>query len=93
VIERGPKPTLDYSSHAEEKRREQAAADERRESVENYNESTFGERRPIASVFLRVAIILAIAAVLFWLLPRRTARLIAILLIIAFAVWDARKGR
>ena len=48
-MQREPRPTLDYSSPAEELRREQAVKIERREALERYNESTFGERRPIAS--------------------------------------------
>ncbi len=86
-----PKPTLDYSSPAEEQRRERTAEDERREAIERYNESTFGERRPIASAFLRIAVFVAIAAVLIWFLPRRSGRLVASLLLVVFAVWEWRK--
>jgi hypothetical protein len=91
VMQRERKPTLDYSSPAEEQRRERTAEDERREVIERYNESTFGERRPITSPFLRIAIFVAIAAVLVYLLPRRTGRLVASLLFVVFAVWDWRK--
>ena len=85
------KPTLDYSSPAEEQRREQAAENERREGIERYNESTFGERRPIAAAFLRIAVFVAIAAVLALILPRRTGRLVVSVLAVAFAAWEWRK--
>ena len=91
-MQREPKRILDYSSPAEEQRRERAAEDERREAIERYNESTFGERRPIASAFLRIAVFVAIAAVLIWILPRRAGRLVVSLLAIAFAVWERRKA-
>ena len=90
-MQREPKPTLNYSSPAEEQRRERNAAHERREGIERYNECTFGERRPVASAFLRIAIFVAIAAVLVYFLPRRTARLVALLLLVVFAVWEWRK--
>jgi hypothetical protein len=53
-------------SPSPEPRREQA--DARRESVERYNEVTFGERRPIAGLFLRGAVFVGFAVVLVWLL-------------------------
>ena len=90
-MQQEPKPTLDYSCPDEEQRRERAAEDERREGIERYNESTFGARRPIASALIRITVFVAIAAVLVWLLPRRIGRMIAILLLVAFAVWEARR--
>ena len=91
-MQREPKPTLDYSSPAEERRRERSAEDERREAIERYNESTYGERRPIAAAFLRIAVFVIITGVLVWILPRRMDRLVVSLLAIAFAVWEWRKG-
>jgi hypothetical protein len=91
-MQRKPNPILDYSSPAEEQRREQNAEDERRDAIERYNESTFAERRPIASAFLRIAVFVAIAAVLSYFLPRRTSRLVVSLLAIGFAVWEWRKA-
>jgi hypothetical protein len=90
-MQREPKPTLDYSSPAQEQRRERTAEAERREGIDSYNESTFGERRPIAAAFLRITAFVAIAAVLVWILPRRTGRLVASLLAVVFAVWEWKK--
>ena len=90
-MQRESKPTLDYSSPAEEQQRERTAEIERREAIERYNESTFGERRPIAAAFLRVTIFVAIAAVLVWILPRRTGWPVVSVLAVPFAVWEWRK--
>ena len=90
-MQRKHEPILDYSSPVEEHRREQAAETERREGIERYNESTFGERRPVAAAFLRIAVFVAIAVVLVLILPRRTGRLVVSLLAIAFAMWEWRK--
>jgi hypothetical protein len=84
-------PILDYSSPADEQRRERAVEDDRRERVEDYNESTFGERRPITSAVLRVGVFVAIAAALEYFLPRTAGRLIVLLLAVAFAAWEWRK--
>src|SRR5687768_11304010 len=94
-MRREPKPTLDYSSPAQEQLRERSAEERRRAALENYNESTFGERRPIASALVRFALAVVVAAVLAWLLPqlmpRRSARLVLALLALAFVVWEARR--
>jgi len=87
-MQREPRPTLDYSSPAEEHRREQAAAAERREAIENYNESTFGEPRPVASAFLRRAVFIAVGVVLVFVLPRGAVRPVVLLLAIALALWE-----
>ena len=47
--------TLDYSSLSEVPNLQREMERERRDALDNYNESTFGERRPIASVLLRWA--------------------------------------
>ena len=90
-MQREPKPILDYSSPGEEQRRERTAEEERLEAVRRYNESTFGERRPIASAFLRIAVVVAVALVLAYFLPRRAGRVVASLLFVAFALWEWRK--
>jgi hypothetical protein len=87
-MERDPRPTLDYSSPAEEHRREHAAEAERREATERYNEATFGEPRPIASAFLRRAVFIAVGVVLVFVLPRRAVRPVALLMAIALALWE-----
>jgi hypothetical protein len=81
---------LDYSSPAEEQRRERAAEEERREAIERYNESTLGEGRPIAWVFVRVVILVGIAVVVAYFLPRWAARLVISLLAVALALWEWR---
>ena len=87
-MQRNPRPTLDYSSPAEEQRREQGAETERREAIERYNESSFGEPRPIASAFLRRGVFIVVAIVLVFVLPRRAVRPVLALLAIALALWD-----
>jgi hypothetical protein len=83
-------PTLDYSSPAEEHRREQAAEIERREAIERYNSGTFGEARPIASALLRRGIFVAAGVVLVLVLPHYAARLGISLLAIALALLEWR---
>lgn len=83
-----PRNILDYSSPAEEHRRQQSAEDQRREALELYNLATEGERRPIASTFLRYGIFLVIMIVLAFLLPRRAFRWISVLGVIALAFWE-----
>lgn len=87
-MRRNPRPTIDYSSPAEEHRREEAAEAERREKLEEYNESTYGEPRPIVSAFLRRAVIVGIAVVLMFVLPRRAIRPVLFLLAIALGLWE-----
>jgi hypothetical protein len=87
-MQRDSRPTLDYSSPAEEHRREQAAETERREAIERYNESTFGEPRPIASAFLRRGVFIAVGVVLVFVLPRRAVRPVTLLLAIALMLWE-----
>ena len=86
-----PKPVLDYSSTAGEQRREREEEDKRREALELYNESTFGERRPIASTFLRLGAVAVLACLIVWFLPRRVARPFGSLAVIAFIVSEMRK--
>ena len=90
-MQQEPESTLDYSSPAEERRREVTAEDARREGIERYNESTVGERRPIASSLLRIAVFAAVAAVLLLVLPRRAGRLVTSLLLVVFVVWEWRR--
>lgn len=87
-MQRDPRPTLGYSSPVEEHRREEAAETERREAIEDYNESTFGEARPIASAFLRRAGFVAVGIVLVFVLPRRAVRPVVLLLAIALGLLE-----
>jgi hypothetical protein len=86
-----PNTILDYSSTADEQRREREAEDKRREALELYNESTFGERRPIASTFLRLAAVAVLACLIVLFLPRRLARPLGSLAIVAFVLWEMRR--
>jgi hypothetical protein len=85
------KAVLDYSSPTEEQRRERKQEDERREAVERYNEAAFGERRPVALAFLRIAAIGALGFLMHWFLPRNVARTLAAITTVAFSVWLIRR--
>jgi hypothetical protein len=86
------KPIPDYSSPAQERAREQAAEDARRQAIENYNESTFGEPHPIASTFSIIAILVTLIAALFLFLPSRLVEPLSWVAILGSAVWEARKN-
>jgi hypothetical protein len=81
-----PKPMLDYSSTAEEQRREEQEQRERQEALNTYNESTFGEPHPFAGPLLRwfVGALIITAAVL-WL-PRLPGRILALLVALVFVI-------
>jgi hypothetical protein len=87
-----PKPVVDYSSPAEERTRGRKAEDERREAIERYNESTFGERRPIASAFLTLAVFVVVVSAVSWFLPPKVGRPLAWVTVMAFVVWEWRKA-
>ena len=89
-----PKPTLDYSSPAEEQAREANALAERREKVEAYNEATFGDRRPIRADILRLVAVAAVGGGIVLLLPRYVGKWVATLVLMAFGLWEMwRSGR
>jgi hypothetical protein len=69
-----PKIQIDYSSPDEEQAREKKLEDERREALENYNDSTYGERHPFLSPFVWFAVMAAVLGVIFYLFPRSIAR-------------------
>jgi hypothetical protein len=86
------KRILDYSSSEQERGRERLAEDERRQAIENYNESTFGEPHPVASAVSRIAVLTAVVVGLFVMLPSRIAEPVAWVAVLGGAVWEARKG-
>ena len=86
-----PKRILDYSSPAQEQTRERKLEEERREKLEDYNESTFGERRPIASAFLRWGVFVTIVSLLIIFLPRGIGRPLAWLASVGYTVWEIRR--
>ena len=86
------KPILEYSSTPQEKAREQIAEMERREKLEDYNEATFGERRPIWNTFIRLSIFIAIELAILALLPRGWSRPLSWTALIAFIVWQVTAG-
>lgn len=77
---------LDYSSPAREGQEER----ERREALDNYNQSTFGERRPVAASLLRLAVTLIVLTPLVMTVSRRTASLLTLLGCAAYLVWEWR---
>jgi hypothetical protein len=85
------KPILDYSSPASEQAREEETENQRKRAIETYNESTFGERKPIASLFLRTAVLCLVLVILIFFLPRDIGRPLAWLAAIAFVIWDAQE--
>ena len=64
-----PKIQLDYSSPAEEKKREDQHEQDRREKIETYNEATFGAKHPIRVAFGWRIAIAAVGLLLALLLP------------------------
>jgi hypothetical protein len=84
------KPILDYSSPAQEQERERDKEDLRQKAIENYNESTFGERRPIRSGFARFAVMSAVGVLIILLLPRAVARVLMWAPVGIFFVWQGR---
>ena len=71
-----PKLMLDYSSPAEESEREKASEERRRKALGDYNESTFGERRPLRNAVVLSLVRVAIAVPLGFILPRWAVRLL-----------------
>jgi hypothetical protein len=60
---------------------------ERREALENYNESTFGERHPSFVLFRAIAAMVVMFFVAL-LLPRQIGELIAFVLITGYVAWE-----
>jgi Flp pilus assembly protein TadB len=54
-VDKRPKIQLDYSSLTEEMKRKEHLERERREKLEDYNECTFGARRPVERDILWLA--------------------------------------
>ena len=79
-----PKITLEYSSPAMETRPEI----ERRRAVEDYNQATYGERHPFRAPFVRRAVLIALLAIPFFLLPRRMARDVCAIMCIIFPLFE-----
>jgi hypothetical protein len=77
---------LQYSSVAEEQNREKQAEAARRAALENYNESTFGQRHPFA--IWPTLLVMAIGCVMVFVLPRWAARPAVMAIAFAYFVWD-----
>ncbi|HSZ55748.1 MAG TPA: hypothetical protein VK797_08815 [Tepidisphaeraceae bacterium] len=82
------KIVLDYSSEAEEQKAEEQREAERRKAVGDYNESTFGERHPFGSPFLRLGVFAVIISLMIFLLPKPIGRPLALITTIAFVIWQ-----
>lgn len=84
---------LEYSSEAEEHKREQQAEADRRNAIADYNQATFGERTLFAGTFLRLAITFVVIALLVFLLPRWIGKPLALLAGALFWVWERLSTR
>jgi hypothetical protein len=87
-----PPPTLDYSSRPIGGSPILTPEQERRIALDNYNESTFGERHPFRSLFVRIGALIGLWLLLSLFLPHGIAYLIVVLAIAGERVWDARKN-
>jgi hypothetical protein len=82
-----PKINLDYATRSVEHDAERLAA-EHRKHVEDYNEATFGERRPFIATFFRLFVFMATVTLLIFLLPRSAGRPMVWLAVVAFFLWE-----
>ncbi len=80
------KPTLDYSSPAQECQATQAAERQRRKPTEQYNLATFGQRRPLRSALRHAFTYVVIGGLLGVLLPRRLRWIVLLVMFLLF-VW------
>ncbi len=87
-----PQLKLGYSSPALERKREDESEILRRRALEDYNEATFGERRPIAAEFFRIALFLMITVLISVFLPRKIAKPLGLITAILLVVYRARKS-
>jgi hypothetical protein len=80
-----PAIPLDYSSPIEERKRERSSEDQRRAAIENYNQSTFGERRPfLRGPFIRWVFFALILCLMAAVLPRWLFRWMAYVVVAIF---------
>lgn len=91
----GPKIPLDYSSAAKEREREEDRERERRDALESYNESTFGERRPLRTTLLHWAVLVtALGVIGFGVTPfigRVPGQLLMYMVVAAFLLLEYRR--
>jgi hypothetical protein len=84
-----PKIPLDYSSPAQERQQEDQAETQRRDALDNYNQSTFGERRPfLQGPLFRWFIFVLIATLVICLTPRSVHNFVGVILALAFGVLE-----
>ena len=79
---------LDYSSPAEEQAREAEHEARRRQALDDYNESTFGEPHPYLGPLKRFTIFALLMAPIIWFLPNWLARPVSWLAGVAFVIWE-----
>jgi hypothetical protein len=84
---------LEYSSPAQDHRRETEEEQKRREALETYNESTFGERRPFAAPPLRYLAFFLVIVLIAFLLPRRAFYPLAIAATVVYHYLGWRASR
>ena len=85
-------PAVDDARHQVEQARLDAEEREHREALETYNEWAFGERRPIASMFLRKGLYLATIVLAICFLPRSASVWVCAVAAVTFVVWGYNKG-
>jgi hypothetical protein len=88
-----PNSTLDYSSPVAQRAQAKTQEQLRQESLENYNESTLGERHPLLSVLWSIVLFALAACVVVLLLPREVARPVLWVSLGAVVVWRLRNQK
>jgi hypothetical protein len=82
---------LDYSTLELERSRERRIERDRRKAIEDYNEATFGERRPLVGTLIRLFELFVVCAIVVMLVPR-PYDLWAVIATIAIAkFWEYRR--
>ncbi len=79
---------LDSFSPAHERRLEDGIERARREALESYNESTFGERRPYIYSFCRLLVVMLSAFALIAVLPHELSRLAVVVVLPIYWIWE-----
>jgi hypothetical protein len=82
-----PDRTLDYSTLSKAPSIEKESERNRREQVENYNLTTFGDRRPYLADVLRFAAAVGVAVLIGVLLPRPIGRIASEIFMVGFVIW------
>jgi hypothetical protein len=87
-----PDPVLAYSSPASEQVCCRTPEQERREALRAYSDAEFGERRPIVSVLVQIAVLATILCISSVFLFRGVARIVDLIVVVGFIGWRVRSG-